>query len=884
MPEVPANSTKLGEPVDPREADRTPPEPCRSTPGGPRQRPPTVQTLTGRSSPETGANSAKPGSKVRPLADLSGAAIPGSIDPREPEVRAPDAATPESIDPRGAEIRAPEARKAKLLTGRNSPKKRANSIKIRMPVETCPLCLRMYGRLSQHLILTHKVENKEERRLLLAIESGRINARAGNCPIVGCGKFSNRLDRHIRTHSEISAVAQDDAILRCKRRVVISKLTALRASNPAVPMVSTLDLEEHQQLEGPDVPPDQEELEEEECSSAVCMSQKKFLRSQVADLNKQVDILTDSLKNVTRRYRMLKRKSTPLGAVRVGQVARKLLSSLGPEEEDVAEEVLDDPAQTTTPGEPSTSQQPEDRAEEPSTSKEQPSSSTQEPREKSPPQYPDHVSVLNEILEEYRRHHLGPDPTTKLRENVGCQIYRIKKFIAFMAEGKGKLADFCFLNETAKLHAWVSSLRKSNMTVTTIQHYVMNVGTFFSYIAETPPPSCRLSRNALIGLRREILSLRKSLKRGIALHRTSVRAEKEVRVIAKSTLLKCRTQAMQAIPELLTLLENNPSQKVQWQFYGHFAALLSSIYGHRGGVFQNITIQEVLAAQKSTSQKAYLINVTSHKTNQAFGPAQIALTEEEYGWVQRFLRLKDQLPGGTEAKYFFFTSTPNPCKNLNNYFQEAWKSMGLPGCPTFTDIRTSIASHAKFTHSNEDRLKISKFMCHDVKTADKFYVTNLSAHQAMEHRRLFESALEGPERSPTKLATPIKRKRSTKKPRSSKKPPPASSELTSGSTTPEETEVRYQESGTSSPESVEVNWHPVTYCIRQSCVIMINSSPCRFISFESVKQRSLRRLAKARWKEGRKERVKEGWKQEQKEGRKQEQKEEQKEERELKPK
>ncbi len=58
------------------------------------------------------------------------------------------------------------------------------------------------------------------------------------------------------------------------------------------------------------------------------------------------------------------------------------------------------------------------------------------------------------------------------------------------------------------------------------------------------------------------------------------------------------------------LLENDPTQKVLWQFYGHFAALLSSIYGHRGGVFQNITIQEVLAAQKSTSQKAYLINVS----------------------------------------------------------------------------------------------------------------------------------------------------------------------------------------------------------------------------------------------------------------------------------
>lgn len=112
---------------------------------------------------------------------------------------------------------------------------------------------------------------------------------------------------------------------------------------------------------------------------------------------------------------------------------------------------------------------------------------------------------------------------------------------------------------------------------------------------------------------------------------------------------------------------------------------------------------------------------------------------------------------------------------------------------------------AKFTHSSEDRMKISKFMCHDVSSADKFYVTNLSDQQAMEHRRLFESALEGPDRSPAKQPTPKKRKRPAEKSKASKKRPPKSPEFTSGSTTPEKTEVCFQESGTSSPGSIEVN-------------------------------------------------------------------------------
>ncbi|XP_073695497.1 uncharacterized protein [Garra rufa] len=173
------------------------------------------------------------------------------------------------------------------------------------------------------------------------------------------------------------------------------------------------------------------------------------------------------------------------------------------------------------------------------------------------------------------------------------------------------------------------------------------------------------------------------------------------------------------------------------------SAYLAALYGHRGGVFQNMLIKEVEEAKDSESEHIFLINIMSHKTNQVFGPAQIALTREEYGWMERFLAIRKRLPGGKTAKYFFFTSTTNICKKLITYFREAWKSMGLPGNPSFTDIRSSIASHAKFTHSEDGRMKIAKFMCHDVQTADRFYVTNLSTKQAIEHRMLFEAALQG---------------------------------------------------------------------------------------------------------------------------------------------
>ncbi|XP_052002629.1 uncharacterized protein LOC127657771 isoform X2 [Xyrauchen texanus] len=163
-----------------------------------------------------------------------------------------------------------------------------------------------------------------------------------------------------------------------------------------------------------------------------------------------------------------------------------------------------------------------------------------------------------------------------------------------------------------------------------------------------------------------------------------------------------------------------------------------------------------------------------------FGPAQIAVTREEYEWMQRFLKIRRRLPGGSTAQYFFFTSTPNVCKKLVTYFRSAWKAMGLPGSPNFTDIRTSIASHAKFTHSEDNRMKIAKFMCHDVQTADRFYVTNLSVKQAVEHRMLFEAALKGEDDS-TAGVKRVRPGRKTDKPRKRLKASEEASGDTSGS-------------------------------------------------------------------------------------------------------
>ena len=95
-----------------------------------------------------------------------------------------------------------------------------------------------------------------------------------------------------------------------------------------------------------------------------------------------------------------------------------------------------------------------------------------------------------------------------------------------------------------------------------------------------------------------------------------------------------------------------------------------------------------------------------------------------------------------------------------------------------------------------DRERVANFMCHNIQTADKYYAMNLNPTQANETRALFEAALKGEDNTVAAENQP-----STSGERKQKVREDAS--LSDGSTTPEETKVMYQESGTSAGDSEE---------------------------------------------------------------------------------
>ncbi|TNN28562.1 hypothetical protein EYF80_061290 [Liparis tanakae] len=159
-----------------------------------------------------------------------------------------------------------------------------------------------------------------------------------------------------------------------------------------------------------------------------------------------------------------------------------------------------------------------------------------------------------------------------------------------------------------------------------------------------------------------------------------------------------------------------------------------------------MTVLEVEAAKVDRllpDETGYVITVSTklyneideHKTNREFGGAQIFLSVEEFTWLERWIQLRKHLAPKNDL--VFATKGDGPVKSLVRHLQTAWAQMGLPGRPSFTDIRTAVSAHAKNHHTAETRIRLARYMCHDTSTADRFYSMVLNRRQGQQIREQF---------------------------------------------------------------------------------------------------------------------------------------------------
>ncbi|XP_054882767.1 uncharacterized protein LOC129357761 [Poeciliopsis prolifica] len=321
---------------------------------------------------------------------------------------------------------------------------------------------------------------------------------------------------------------------------------------------------------------------------------------------------------------------------------------------------------------------------------------------------------------------------------------RLTQFLDRMAEGKSDLGSWKFLDDADRVMGWPADLLKKGKKITTVKVYLVNTGQFLTYFSETPPEGSRVTKRGLVSVARALKSAASQISTTVVLHQIQVKDDKERRTVTPELLRRCLERCRTCIPVLLRDLSRRKRDvNLRNQLIGYFGLYVASLYGHRTGVVSNMRVSEVEEAEQSGSRhdsSGYVINVRHHKTNRAFGSAQLFLTPEEYGWLRRWMAIRRELR--PDSDLMFFNLNGGPVNKLTSFARDAWARMRLPGSPSLTDIRTAVATMARNTQCAEVRQRMSQLMCHDTRTADRFYAMQLTVSQLADMRRTFDLSRE----------------------------------------------------------------------------------------------------------------------------------------------
>ncbi|KAF1381122.1 hypothetical protein PFLUV_G00171240 [Perca fluviatilis] len=526
----------------------------------------------------------------------------------------------------------------------------------------CPICGLEYNDLMQHLKLGEQVCNKTELNLLCKLSHRHFSANL-DCPVRLCdSRKINRLDKHLQRVHKLGNNMVTLYIQKAKDRHIARQLALLRASKPYPPMVSHLDeideaaIEEgiRRKFEDPSSVPHDSEV--------VALSAAKPFETPSASatpLNKPAS--RSPRKTLFRRNKPVVRTPPPrckncvILAVEL-QVVKELLEA--------EIERSDELKQLHS-----------------STNREK---AVKHKRHKpfSPSKAPQYVK----LVEEFREHTEGSNPTRKIRENARQRANHVLYFLTFMSKPAVPHVNLLFLKDYGRIRSMA-------------------------------PEGVKIGVKSLNAL--------------------AVELQARIRDVARAVLGQQLAQRRKKSDSL----EKHPTDKKrQRMFFGLLSGYIVAVTGHRKGAVVNMTRKEVKAADKLKNGDR-IIRVEQHKTARYFGQAAIPLTKKEYSWFLRYNCLRSRIEGGLEAETFFHTSSGSECLKLPEYFKEAWEWLELGKAPSFNLLRSSVATYSKRQLGSKAYRRVAAFMCHDEHTAKKFYHAEDPAAEVFKSRNLSVMAI-----------------------------------------------------------------------------------------------------------------------------------------------
>ncbi|CAL8239258.1 unnamed protein product, partial [Gadus morhua 'NCC'] len=236
-------------------------------------------------------------------------------------------------------------------------------------------------------------------------------------------------------------------------------------------------------------------------------------------------------------------------------------------------------------------------------------------------------------------------------------------------------------------------------------------------------------------------ALQSDILRDVVSHRQTIKKKKSRNMLSAGEENRFLEKAKRKIPKLLNRLEKKATSLDLELVQGYITGYLAILTGHRPVVFESLKKKEVMEAEHEG--EGYVVWVGEHKTQRSFGHAQMALFEEEYGWLRRLMDISNCLH--KDSPYLIHRLDGQQHSKLSRLLLGAWVDAGMKGSISFNMVRSSVSSQAKEHLTQEERTRVASSMCHDVATADRFYcpvpnVTELFQVRGLRMKALLEDA------------------------------------------------------------------------------------------------------------------------------------------------
>ncbi|XP_077385464.1 uncharacterized protein LOC144023655 [Festucalex cinctus] len=328
-----------------------------------------------------------------------------------------------------------------------------------------------------------------------------------------------------------------------------------------------------------------------------------------------------------------------------------------------------------------------------------------------------------DMVEDFRIFKLARRTGKKDVENARQRSSHVLRFCHFMAAGltAAQVGNLKFMMNVEKLRSYPKYLCEKGFAPTTIKNMLLNCRGFLQHVQAKFQQRSKLRRTDFDNCYYELKSMLAEVQRGLAAYRQRVLARKSSDRLSAQDVLHFMDTACKRIPELLEkLAQEGPDKQAHVLVQGYLMGYLALLTGHRLVVLQNLCTQDVMKCHGWHRGQRYMLLIDDHKTAKKLGQATVNLNLSEYNWLKELCSGYCCRAG--PKRFAFHEPSGEPVVKAVNYLDAAWCDASLPRPITFGLIRSVVWTHATLYLSEEQRRRVAKSMCHDPATAERFYV------------------------------------------------------------------------------------------------------------------------------------------------------------------